>query len=582
MASVWGELKRRNVVKVAVAYAIVGWLLIEVSSTVLPLFEAPDWIAQVFAFFVILGFPLALILSWAYEITPEGIKLESDVAAGESITHVTGRKLDFAIIGALVLALGFVVYNYVLEDGEVAVGVLPNSVAVLLCDNLSPDPEDAYFALSIHEEILNQLVKIRALNVIARTSVMQYAEARPPIPQIAAELNVGAVVECSVRYAGDAILVTAQLIDPETNSHLWSDTYPGDLSDLSTIFAMQADIAMNIANAVGAEFSFEEQASIEKIPTDSPAAYALYLKAVSEAPNMGNAEVRNRMEPLLLDAVDLDPDFALAYGWLAFVYALRREEALTLEYAEKTLELAPNSGTPYAAKSLMYYRTGRFAEALEFSEQAFQRSPTDSNVLIRYGEALVATGNVEQGIGVYEQATLFNPASTFVHRDLGWARWDSGDREGGIVAVRRSVEVSPESFPSHRALAMMEAALGNRAEGELHAQLAERLDPTLQPGPITAYSYRVAGLNDDAVRLARAWAETVEVSSQAGVAPFFYHLVIDEDEQTLDALMQLIEGPPAVGPPLIWVMSNSFDDPTLAKPEFQALRSELRAKVGWN
>ena len=140
MASVWGELKRRNVVKVAVAYAIVGWLLIEVTTTVLPVFEAPDWIVQVFTFFILLGFPLALILSWAYEITPEGIKLERNIAAGESITHVTGRKLDFAIIGALVLALGLVIYNYVLVDGEVAVGVLPNSVAVLPFDNMSADP----------------------------------------------------------------------------------------------------------------------------------------------------------------------------------------------------------------------------------------------------------------------------------------------------------------------------------------------------------------------------------------------------------------------------------------------------------
>ncbi len=191
MASVWGELKRRNVVKVAVAYAIVGWLLIEVSTTVLPLFEAPDWIAQVFTFFVILGFPLALVLSWAYELTPDGMKRSHEVEASESITKVTGRKFDFAIIGALVLALGFVVYNYVLVDSdeqetitptiepaeespasvvEEEREVLPNSVAVLPFRNDSPDPDNAYYASGIHEEILNQLVKLSALNVIARTS----------------------------------------------------------------------------------------------------------------------------------------------------------------------------------------------------------------------------------------------------------------------------------------------------------------------------------------------------------------------------------------------------------------------------
>ena len=144
MTSFFGELKRRNVVKVAVAYAIVGWLLIEVASTVFPIVQLPDWTVTFLTMLILFGFPIALILSWAYEITPEGMKRSHEVEATESITHVTGRKLDFAIIGALVLALGFVVYNYESEDGEVVAGVLPNSVAVLPCDNLSPDPDDAY------------------------------------------------------------------------------------------------------------------------------------------------------------------------------------------------------------------------------------------------------------------------------------------------------------------------------------------------------------------------------------------------------------------------------------------------------
>ncbi len=143
MASVWGELKRRNVVKVAVAYAIVGWLLIEVTSTVFPLVQLPDWTATFVAMLILVGFPIALILSWAYEITPEGMKRSHEVEATESITHVTGRKIDFAIIGALVLALGFVVYNYVLEGGSGESSVLPNSVAVIPFENVSPSPDDA-------------------------------------------------------------------------------------------------------------------------------------------------------------------------------------------------------------------------------------------------------------------------------------------------------------------------------------------------------------------------------------------------------------------------------------------------------
>ncbi len=210
MASVWGELKRRNVVKVAVAYAIVGWLLIEVASTVFPIVQLPDWTVTFLTMLILFGFPIALILSWAYEITPEGMKRSHEVEVTESITHVTSRKIDFAIIGALVLALGFVVYNYVLEGGSGESSVLPNSVAVIPFENVSPNPDDAYYATGIHDEILNQLAKLSALNVIARTSMQQYANTQKSIPEIARELNVETVMEGSVRYTGGRIRITAQ------------------------------------------------------------------------------------------------------------------------------------------------------------------------------------------------------------------------------------------------------------------------------------------------------------------------------------------------------------------------------------
>ena len=164
MTSFFGELRRRNVVKVAVAYAIVGWLLIEVASTVFPIVQLPEWTVTFLTMLILFGFPVALILSWAYELTPEGMKRSDEVEATESITQVAGRKIDFAIIGALVLALGFVGYNYLLDDGEAAAGVLPNSVAVLPFDNMSANPEHAYFASGLHDEIINQLAKLKNLN----------------------------------------------------------------------------------------------------------------------------------------------------------------------------------------------------------------------------------------------------------------------------------------------------------------------------------------------------------------------------------------------------------------------------------
>ncbi len=452
MASVWRELKRRNVVKVAVAYAIVGWLLVQVADTFFPALQLPEWTVTFVAGMVILGFPLALILSWAYELTPDGMERTTGVPLSESITHITGRKLDFVIIGLLVLGVGFMfVDNYLPESGpfagaeidpasldveldeppsiaaeltpaiaeELQREVLPNSVAVLLCANLSPDPNDAYIAASIHDEILNQLVKIRALNVIARTSVLQYADAPPPISQIAAELNVGAVMECTVRYAGDAILVTAQLIDPETNSHLWSETYPGDLSDLSAVFAMQADIAINIANAIGAEFSLEEQESIEKMLTRSPAAYALYLQGLSTPESF----------PSYLDqAIALDPQFALAYAHRAILntfnlvgvgYGLAPDEALELERrvyedAERALAIDPTLGLAHAALAAVHQANWRGTAA----EQAFQRSvelsPNDVDVLVQYAEFKRARGERDEAIRLHRRALELDPNSWFV------------------------------------------------------------------------------------------------------------------------------------------------------------------------
>jgi TolB-like protein len=387
--SFFGELRRRHVVKVAVAYAIVGWVLIEVSTTVLPLFEAPDWIAQVFAFFIIAGFPVALILSWAYDLTPGGIERTKSEPSTGSDTTATGRTVVFAIIGALVLALGLVVYNYVLVDSDPAAvvqdatpsvepdsenapaieeveqsGVLPNSVAVLPLENLSPNPDDAYFAAGLHDEILNQLQKLSNLSVISRTSVLRYSDSDLSIPEIARELNVETVMEGSVRYANNRVRITTQLIDAETDEHLWSETYDREFDD---IFAIESDIAMNIADALEAEFSIEEQLEIEEAPTDSPEAYARYLRAMTiwggSESLIGSLSVRNTVESYLNQAIEIDEDFALAYVQRAYLnvvilnqgpvagedFAVRRAEleGSALADLDRALALDPDLGAAH-------------------------------------------------------------------------------------------------------------------------------------------------------------------------------------------------------------------------------------------
>ena len=271
--SFFGELRRRNVLRVGIAYLAAAWVLIQVVDVVVPNLGAPAWIIQALIFSSALGFPLALLLAWFYEFTPEGIKATAEVAAVEAVKF-TGRKLDFAIIGLLVLAVGVLLVRSPFDDQPV---VLPNSVAVLPFANMSPNADDAYFAAGMHNTILNELAKLQNMNVIARPSVLQYADGQTPISEIAEALNVETVMEGSVQYADGRILVTAQLIDPVTSAQLWSDNYDREFAD---IFDIQADIAMNIANALEAELLPAERERIARAPTDSPAAYALYLSAV--------------------------------------------------------------------------------------------------------------------------------------------------------------------------------------------------------------------------------------------------------------------------------------------------------------
>ncbi len=578
MASVWGELKRRNVVKVAVAYAIVGWLLVQIADTFFPALQLPEWTVTLVAGLVILGFPIALILSWAYELTPDGMKRSREVEATESIIHVTGRKLDFAIIGALVVALGFVVYNYVLEDVG---GVLPNSVAVLPFENLSPDPDNAYFAAGIHEEILNQLAKLSALNVIARTSVLRYADGETSILDIARELNVETIMEGSVRYADDQVRISAQLIDPETGAHLWSDVYQRDFAD---IFAIQADIAMNIANALEAEFSDVDRESIAQIPTNSPVAYALYLSALET----GDISQLDR-------AIALDPEFALAYAQRAhilgsaFVWQVVQAgenasevaanlQRTIIENAEQALILDPNLGLAHAALGEMHMRAWRREEAEAALESAFNLSPNDPEVLASYSQFSSYTGQHEDALRLARRAAELNPGGA--SGVIVSANIFAGNYQAAAALLRELIDENPADASRYYELAEVEVFAGNHDEALRYVQLAEQIGTfgTLRAGfggraarPAQVYS-RV-GRPEDAMRLFNdMWA-----LSPSPVQAALGYLAIRDTDESLRLFREAADSDvPLPGNSLtIYTKQNAWNDPILDQPEFVEVRSRL-------
>jgi TolB-like protein len=297
MTSFWGELKRRNVVRVAIAYAIVSWLLLQMADVVLDNIEAPTWVFQAILLLLVIGFPVAIIFAWAFELTPEGIKKEKDVDRSESITHITGRKLDFAIIGVLAITVVyFVAEQFFWADDRATESQVNASIAVLPFVPLSSGEDDGYFADGLTEEILNALTQIPELQVTARTSSFFFKGQNIPVPEIATRLNVAHVVEGSVRRDGDRVRITAQLIHASSDRHLWSQTYDRTFQD---IFAIQQDIAENIAEALNVVLDNNARRDMRNAGINDVEAFIAYQKGL-EAYATAHRNVRDASKSLVI------------------------------------------------------------------------------------------------------------------------------------------------------------------------------------------------------------------------------------------------------------------------------------------
>ena len=375
MGSFFRELKRRNVYKVAVAYAVVAWLLIQLASILFPTFEAPGWVMKVFIALVALGFPLALIFAWAFELTPEGLKRTEDVSPNESIAPKTGRKLMVLVGVVAAIAIGLLLFQLLRSKAgdPRTTGSTPaaidKSIAVLPFDNFNRDPEDAYFADGIQDEILTRLAKIDDLKVISRTSTQRYKSSPGNLPEIAKQLGVAHIIEGSVQKSGEQVRVTVQLIRAATDSHVWAETYDRKLTD---IFAVQTDIAENIARALRARLSGREKEAVAEKPTENPDAYDAYLRGLAlwnkltSAPEDLSETVRH-----FTRATELDPSFAIAWASLAsahiFTYAeidaTPRRLALGKEALDRAIALQPDHGEVHFAQGMYQYRGRRDFEA---------------------------------------------------------------------------------------------------------------------------------------------------------------------------------------------------------------------------
>ena len=365
----FAELKRRNVYRAAVAYGVVAWFLTQLTTQVFPFFDIPNAAIRFVVTTLALGFPIAMALSWIYEFTPEGIVRAEDLdpAEARSVRRVTGRVLDFIIIGVLLLVIGMLIYQQSLSPSDANEPISKKSIAVLPFENRSEEEANAYFADGVQDEIMANLGKIADLKVISRTSTLAYRNpAARDVRGIGRRLGVSHLLEGSVQRLGGKVRVNAQLIDVPTNHHVWAQSYDRDNDD---VFAMQSEIARAIADQLRAKISPGEKAAIEKAPTTDFTAYDLYLQGKEVLSNLSfDAQVNDallRAIALLEQAVARDPNFVLAYCQLAFAhdhlyfYGLDRN-ATRLSAAEAAIKTAlriqPDSGEAHLAAAGFRYR----------------------------------------------------------------------------------------------------------------------------------------------------------------------------------------------------------------------------------
>ena len=403
-------------------------------------------------------------------------------------------------------------------------GVMPNSVAVLPLENLSSDPENAYYAPGIHAEIIGQLSKLRNLTVINQAAVMQYAENRPAMQQIATELRVESLLTGRLLYGGGRVRIQVELVNPTSSANLWNETY---VVELAEIFDVQAEIAMNVANALEAEFSPEEQARIERVPTSSQEAYALYLqtRAFSAA-----ASDDPRILDLLRQAIDIDPEFALAHASFAWRHAQtltntvygaavapekRVElEALVRRHADRAIALDPNVVGAHAALADLAFFSWRWTEAAEAYQRALEASPNDTQARGYLGLLLSYLGRHEDSISLLERGRELDPANRF---PLGYSLGYAGRYDEAATSFRETIGQQQSPFPlSHQWLAYMEIAQGHDQAALEALRFSERLMGTNRTIPSLselAHGYGRLGQRADAERL---FAE-IEATASAGM-----------------------------------------------------------------
>src|SRR5437867_3464573 len=455
----FSELKRRNVYKVAVAYAVVGWVIAQIATQIFPFVEIPNWIVRLVIVLIAIGFPVALVIAWAFEATPEGIK-RTEVADAMPVSAATRRKkhawIYVVVIAAAISVTLFFLGRY--TAGNKSVASVPNelpakSIAVLPFDNLSRDPDNAYFAEGVQEEILTRLAKVADLKVISRTSTQRFKSAPSDLREIAKQLGVMNIVEGSVQKANDQVRVNVQLINAMTDAHLWADTYDRKLID---IFSVESEIAKTIADTLQVKLTGSEKQMMTAQPTTDTAAYELYHKGRSLWEKRTGDNIPKAIA-FFQQAIERDPNYALAYAGLASAYILspfytgadRREAgSKAKEAALKALRLDPNLAEAHAALGkVLFFSEIDLAGATREYKRAIELKPNDADAHHWFSnDSLAALGQFDEAIAEGKRSVELDPLSIVINADLGETFFYARRFDESEAQLRKTLEIDPIAF----------------------------------------------------------------------------------------------------------------------------------------
>src|SRR5580693_4147003 len=588
--SFFAELKRRNVYKVAVAYAVVAWLLIQAASIFFPAFDAPPWVMKIFIIVIIFGFPVALIFSWAFEITPEGIKLESEIEPTKSIARRTGRKIVAATIALAVVAAGLFVYQLVRTRSTItarqdasaarteAATVSNKSIAVLPFDNLSGDPQNAYFSEGVQDEILTRLAKIAELKVISRTSTQRFKSVPSDLRQIAQQLGVANILEGSVQKANDQVRVNVQLINALTDAHLWADTYDRKLTD---IFAVESEIAKTIAETLQARLTGSEKSSIGKTPTANPEAYELYLRGRFFWNKRDGDDLRKAID-YFNQAIAKDPNYALAYVGLADSYLLFPNYAAVSPVdsipparsaIKKALELDDSLAEAHASAGLLATVELKLQPSIDELKRATDLKPNYATAHHWLALAWMTVGNFDSGIAEARRAVELDPLSLIINSDFSWLYLCARRYDEAEAQARKVLEIDPNFFLAHYYLGEILQFKGRPIDAIAEYQKA--FDLTNDPYPLAALGqiYARTGRAEDARKIL---AQLNEEAKSRFVAPYAKALVLialGEKARAIDELERAYrEG---TGAYLFVIKVDPFLDDLRGDSRFEALVQKI-------